>query len=347
MKTALIILLLLPCAVLAHHSRIEFADGEIHEIEGEVLTVFWRNPHAHFTIRAENGDGAGAIWDLESADIVTLNRRGVPQDAVKVGDRIRAAGFRSSRRQNILDITNVLLPGGREVVFTPRAEPRWSDEAIGAVSGEEDAGLNQVAEGSPGIFRVWTRTQTNLPELGELPLTEAALAAHVAFDPLADDPILTCSAPGMPRSITFAGPHPIEFFDEDDEIVLRMEYFNHVRTIHMSPAADADAQVPTPLGYSVGRWEGDTLVVTTTRVSWPYFDLNAPLLGFPQSEAVEIIERFNLRDAGNELAYDLTVTDPGTFTEPLMLTDYLVWRAQPGMEREPYDCIVNADLRDQ
>lgn len=345
MKTVFSLLWLLPCTVAAHHSRIEFADAEIHEIEGEVLTVFWRNPHAHFTVRTDDGDGA--TWDLESADIVTLSRRGVPRDAVRVGDRIRAAGFRSSRRENILDITNVLLPGGMEVVFTPRSEPRWSDDAIGAVGGDEATEVAQGAAEPPGIFRVWTRTRTNLPELDELPLTAAARAAQEAFDPLADDPILTCSAPGMPRSMTFAGPHPIEFFEEDDEIVLRMEYFDRVRTIHMSPTASAEAQPATPLGFSVGRWEGTTLVVTTTRVSWPYFDLNAPLLGFPQSEAVEIVERFNVRDDGNELAYDLTVTDPVTFTEPLVLTDYLIWRAQPGIEREPYDCVVNTDLREQ
>ena len=101
------------------------------------------------------------------------------------------------------------------------------------------------------------------------------------------------------------------------------------------------------MGHSAGRWEGDTLVVTTTRVGWPYFDLNAPLLGFPQSEAVRIVERFKLRDGGRELGYDLQVTDPGTFTEPLALTDYLIWRAEPGMAREPYDCIVNSDLRAQ
>ena len=342
----LLVLALLPWPVSAHHSRIEFADNEIHEIEGQVVTVFWRNPHAHFTVRTDNGDGTGATWDLESADIVTLNRRGVPADVVKVGDRIRVAGFRSTRRENILDITNVLLPVGTEVVFSPRAEPRWADDIIGVGAAGSHEGTNAAAAASDsaGIFRVWTRTQTNLPELGELPLTEAALAAHAAFDPLADDPILRCSAPGMPRSMTFAGPHPIEFFDEGDDIVLRMEYFNHVRRIHMRPAASAEEQPATPLGYSAGRWDGDTLVVTTTRVSWPYLDLNAPLLGFPQSEAVEIVERFNLRGGGKELAYDITVTDPGTFTEPLMLTDYLIWRAQPGIERESYDCVVNTEL---
>ena len=239
-------------------------------------------------------------------------------------------------------ITNVLLPSGTEVVFSPRAGARWSDDTIGVTSTDDSTTVAETSD--DGIFRVWTRTQTNLPELADLPLTDSARAAFDAYDPLTDDPILSCAAPGMPRSMTFSGPHPIEFFDEEDEIVLRLEYFNRVRRINMSPSLDADEQPATPLGYSVGRWEGATLVVTTTRVNWPYFDLNAPLLGFPQSEAVEIIERFKLRENGIELAYDITVTDPATFTEPLALTDYLVWRAQPGIRRETYDCIINADL---
>ena len=74
---------------MGHHSRVEFADGAIQEIEGEVVTVFWQNPHAHFTIKTVGGDGVEAIWDLESADIVTLNRRGVPRDAGRVGERLR------------------------------------------------------------------------------------------------------------------------------------------------------------------------------------------------------------------------------------------------------------------
>ncbi len=345
MKTTLRMLLvlpILPCTVLAHHSRIEFSDSEIHEIEGEVVTVFWRNPHAHFTLRTDGGNGTEAIWDLESADIVTLGRRGIPRESVRVGERIRVAGFRSSRRENILDITNVLLSNGTEVVFSTRAGPRWSADIIGVTGADDNA---TVAEASDdGIFRVWTRSQTNLPELAGLPLTGSARAAFDAYDPLTDDPILSCGAPGMPRSMTFSGPHPIEFFDEEDEIVLRLEYFNRVRRINMNPTADADEQPATPLGYSVGRWEGDALGVTTTRGNWPYFDLNAPLSGFPQSEAVEIIERFKLRENGTELAYDITVTDPETFTEPLALTDYLVWRAQPGIRREIYDCIINADL---
>ena len=239
MRTALSVVLLLPWALDAHHSRIEFADGAVHEIQGEVLSVFWRNPHAHFTVRA---DGDGVVWDVESADVVTLTRRGVPADAVQVGDRVRVAGLRSARRDTILDATNLLVPDGTEIVFRPGTAPRWSDAAIGAVGGE--AAAAPAGAGAPGLFRVWTRTATNLPALDELPLTPAALAAHRAFDPLADDPILACSAPGMPRSMTFAGPHPIEFFEAEGAIVLRMEYFNSVRTIHMAAAAAAPTRRP-------------------------------------------------------------------------------------------------------
>ena len=123
----LLILALLQYNALAHHSRIEFADNEIHEIEGEVLTVFWESPHAHFALRTDSG----AIWNLETVGILSLDRRGIPRDTAQVGERIKVAGFRSSRRENILDITNVLLPNGTEVVFTPQAGPRWSDDITG------------------------------------------------------------------------------------------------------------------------------------------------------------------------------------------------------------------------
>ncbi|HEY5622226.1 MAG TPA: hypothetical protein VIV14_00585 [Gammaproteobacteria bacterium] len=270
----------------------------------------------------------------------------MPADAVRIGDRIKAAWVRSARRDNILDINNVLASSGTVIIFRPGSEPRWSNDFVGAVGGEAEEPAAAVSDAS-GVFRVWTRTRTNLPELEALPLTEVAHAPYNEFDPLADDPVLDCTIPGMPRSMTFTGPHPIEFVDGNSEIVLRLEYFNGVRTIHREEPSGATVRPATPMGYSVARWQGDSLVVTTTRVNWPYFDLNAPLPGFPQSEAVEIVEQLKLRDGGNELAYDITVTDPDTFTEPLELMNYLVWRAVPGIQLESFDCVVNPDLTER
>ena len=191
----------LPLAAPAHHSRMEFSRNEIREIEGEVVSVFWRNPHVHARVRTEGG----ALWDLEGADIVTLDRRGLPREIVKVGDQVRAAGFASTRRDNFLDITNVLLPSGTEAVFSRLTEPRWSDDTVGRTPAADatapDVSLAAAAS-ERGIFRTWQRIRINLPELSELPLTEEALSVghHAAYEPLADDPLLSCTtSPACPE----------------------------------------------------------------------------------------------------------------------------------------------------
>lgn len=338
-----------PLSATGHHSRAEFSQNILEEIEGVVVGVFWRNPHVHLSVRNVAEDGSEKTWQLEGVDIVTLDRRGIPRDAVRVGDRVRATGYRSNRREDWLDVTRVLVPDGTEILFALNTEPIWSDVFLGPGAGM-GSGATSLSDNpeADDIYRVWTRTGTNLPIFEDLPLTEAALAAHADYDPLVDDPLLDCEYPGMPRAMTFAGPHPIEFAEGDGEIRLEMEYFNLVRTIHMGvgePPAPAPA---TPMGYSVGHWEGETLVVTTTRIDYPYFDIywrgptrdTASMIGFPQSEEVNIVERFNLDSGNGELTYDITITDPLTLTEPLTLSGYLVWQYQPDMRVEPFECVV-------
>ena len=92
-------------------------------------------------------------------------------------------------------------------------------------------------------------------------------------------------------------------------------------------------QTPTPLGYSAGHWEDGALVVHTTRVNWPYFDSSGSV---PQSAAVEITERFTVREAEHQLVYQRNVSDPATFTGPVSQTVVLEWR--PDLVVEPFDC---------
>ena len=344
-----LVIVLLPLSAVGHHSRAEFNQNIIEEIEGEVVGVFWRNPHVHLSVRSVAEDGSEKIWQLEGVDIVTLDRRGIPRNAVAVGDRVRATGFRSNRRDDYLDVERVLVPDGTEILFRLNTEPIWSDAVLGGGGGVAASATG--ASGNPvadDIYRVWTRAETNLPVFEDLPLTEAALAAHADYDPLADDPLLDCEYPGMPRAMTFAGPHPIAFVEGDGEIRLEMEYFNLVRTIHMDVAEPSKMEPATPMGHSVGRWEGDTLVVTTTRIDYPYFDIywrgptpdTASMIGFPQSDEVRIVERFNLDSANAELTYDITISDAMTLTEPITLSRYLVWQFRPDTRIEPFECVV-------
>src|SRR4029079_12728870 len=97
-----------------------------------------------------------------------------------------------------------------------------------------------------------------------------------------------------------------------------IEEYDLVRTIHMNQTAAPRGTKPTPLGYSVGKWEGTALVVTTTAISYPWFDQ----AGIPQSDQSVLVERFTPTADGSRLDYTVTVTDPVNFTKPVTLNRY-------------------------
>ena len=102
----------------------------------------------------------------------------------------------------------------------------------------------------------------------------------------------------------------------------------------LSADASAADQPPSHVGFSTGRWEDNTLVVTTTGIDEPFFDD----VGTPQSEDVEIVERFELTETADRLDYTAVVTDPGTFTEPATLAG--AWHWNPGEEIKPFQCAL-------
>ena len=161
-------------------------------------------------------------------------------------------------------------------------------------------------------------------------LASAAQAARAAWDPYADMPALRCIAPGMPNAMH--SPYPVEFIDEGDQIRLRIEEWEATRLIDMV-AGDVPADAPrSRLGYSVGRWEGDTLVVETRRVEFPYLDD----FGTPMSEEVQMRERFTLSEDGTHLDYELIITDPQNLIEPAVWVGAWTW--VPGKQIMPYEC---------
>ena len=150
---------------------------------------------------------------------------------------------------------------------------------------------------------------------------------------MTDDPQLGCQPLGMP-GVMFS-PHPIEFLERGGDVILRLEEWDHTRTIFMNRDFSAAIPPPTIVGSSVGRWEDDTLVVTTGNIGYSYMDE----FGTPQSEAVELVERFTLTADEQYLDWTATVTDPGTLTEPFVAFT-IRWEWVPGEEIQPYDCAV-------
>ena len=309
---------LLGSGAVAHHASAPFYDhSRVIEVEGEITEVLWQNPHILFKMRAEDGQE----WDIETTSVSVLRRWGLDADVVRPGTSVRLAGSAGRLSDTAMWVTNMLLSSGEEILFA--STPRWSDQTIG-----EDLRGEVTANADLGLFRVWTSATRLWNE--DYPLTDYAREARAAWHPIENEPTANCAPKGM--AFIMENPYPMEFVDNGDEILLRIEEYDLVRTIHLDEEAALEETASTLLGHSVGRWDGDTLVVETTRIDYPHFDKT----GIPQTEAVRNLEHFALSEDGSTLLYTVTVTDPEIFTEPVVMTKQWVWR--PGETVEPYDC---------
>ena len=129
-----------------------------------------------------------------------------------------------------------------------------------------------------------------------------------------DDPTSTCHPIGAPAIDTV--PIPYKIIQTPNLVVILYEGDTVYRQIFTDGRKHAETTIPSWMGYSVGRWEGDTLVVETTGFndkSW------LDRIGHTHSDAMKVTERFHRRDLGH-LDVTITIDDPKTFTRPITFT---------------------------
>jgi hypothetical protein len=152
------------------------------------------------------------------------------------------------------------------------------------------------------------------------------------------DPEGYCLPPGGPRMM--ATPYPMEIIQQPEHkrIIMIFEGATHIwREIYMDgrPHPVGDALNPTYLGHSVGRWEGDTLVVDGVGFNegtWLDF------FGHPHTDMLHVVERFTRRDK-NTLHYEATIDDPGAYTKPFTVAWDIPWSEKD--ELKEYICQEN------
>ena len=325
-------LLSLPVVASAHHSRAEFSD-DVTELTGELVRVFWRNPHAGLDILVRDEAGNEEQWRIETfGSPNTMSRWGVGREFFSVGEQVTVAGSVSTRRDRYMLGTNVLFENGMEAILGATMSPVWSDNYIGGrdSSDRDLSNTAAVAAENRGLFRNWSIPGWTIGVHRHYPYTEEAEAAMAIWDPVTA-PVNRCETPGMP--FPMSTPLSIELIDNGETITMNVEYFGIRRTVHMDDAVDSTTIAPSPLGYSVGRWEGGTLVVETTRIDYPYFNT----AGAPQSRDVRVVERFELSDDQAEMTFHMTVYDDVTFTEPATYRRPYVALGEPFI---PLDCTL-------
>ncbi len=334
-RSILVWLSAIPVSAIAHHGiSAKFDTQASIEITGEINEVTWRNPHVLFTINVTDDDGQQALWSAETLSNSMMRKNAISQDVLRPGQQVIIAGLPSLYGENDIYPTNMLLADGREIVFNGTVEPRWSDAVVGR-SGPNNAQEGDTSVPELGIFRVWSSTSATPAYYSSLNFDSNPLSARARTRPEGErrdqgTTATECSPKGMPSAM--AAPYPIEFVQQGEDIVLRMEEYDAVRIIRMNAGSNSDALPPALLGNSTGRWEGDTLVVTTKNVSSPSMGGGVRI-----SPAAEFVERFTASPDGSQLNYTMTITDASMLDEPVELTKF--WLYVPGVTVQTYGCI--------
>ena len=332
-------LLSFPMALAAHHSTPE--DPTSITIEGVLSGVVWANPHIQFQVSTIDQDGRAQEWTLEQPGATSMLRAGIGEELFVIGSPVRVSGpTLRNRTQHMIGWHMLFLETDLEVLLVVNRSPTpiWSDRTIGSGTNDLFSVTGSVPTGRESLFRVWTWRpsggfwMTNGPD--SFPLNNAAreIADDWDIGDPSDNTVLRCIPPGMPA--TMGDPHPIEFIDLGDVIEIHMEEFDQIRRIHLGGAENPAFVETSPLGYSVGRWEGDTLIVDTSRIDSQYLTRS----GVPMSEDVSIEERFSVDAPNGQLRYTLRITDPVYLTESFVHEQIWNWHENTTLQR--YDCLV-------
>jgi hypothetical protein len=141
-----------------------------------------------------------------------------------------------------------------------------------------------------------------------------------------------CVPNGMPGIMRL--PYPLEFTYSPGRVNILIETYSQVRRIYVDGRALPEDPDPAFNGHSVGRWDGDTLVIETIGVH----PMVSVLPGLHATENTRFVERIT-RVAPDRLVDEITLIDPGLFAEPYVMTQ--TYALQPDWEMREYVCQEN------
>ena len=204
-------------------------------------------------------------------------------------------------------------PGSGAAKGTPDLSGTW-DRPGAAKESPAGAGFTQNAQQRQGILPRQAFTKEE-PPMQPWAAEKFKLAREGKPDLYEDgrdelDPSYNCFPPGTPRVFTI--PRPFEIRQFPDQVLLLFETDHSVRRIYMDGRGHPEGYPITWMGHSIGKWDGDTLVVDTVAINDKTW-LDA--LGHPHSDALHVVERFR-RVNHDTLEIDFLFDDPKAYTKP-------------------------------
>ena len=144
------------------------------------------------------------------------------------------------------------------------------------------------------------------------------------------DPEIKCYMPGVPRATYM--PHPFQIVQARNTILMAYEFAGASRIVRMTKTEDAP--IDSWMGWSRGRWEGETLVVDVSGFNdQTWFDR----AGNFHSEALHVVERYTMID-NDHIVYEATIEDQNVFTRPWKISMPLYRRIEKNVQLLQFRC---------
>ena len=323
-------------------------------LQGAVTRIDWVNPRAYIFI-----DTNAANWAIEIGNPLELESSGWSRNQVRPGDTVTVEANPAHGQTKTAFAKSVALTRTGQKLFTitkrptvasATPAPRWPDARVrlgpapglkgywgaASVSGLTEKAATPIAMDASGLLK----NLSDMDRVAPFQPWAKALYEYRQRNLLRDDPAVRCMPPGGPRQ--FHTPNGFQFVEQRElgRILVLLGGGNHNwRIIYTDgrPLSPADEVVTGYYGTSVGKWEGDTLVVESTGYNENFWFTNG---GLPHTEALRLTERFT-RTSLNSLRYEVTVNDPRAYTRSWTGGWTVQWVA--GKDMEEFFCEENAE----
>lgn len=280
--------------------------AQVGSIQGNVIDPLG-SPLVNATVQAKNS-ASGALYQATTLTKGEYTVAGLPAGAYEVAVMVR--GGRRYVQQN------VAVEPGKPL----RLDIRLKDDGQLGTIGDNylsafaldkrpvPAGpAPKALDGKPDLSGVWgptTPVDNGNPE--PLPWAAAEIKRRAENHGI-DIPTGRC----LPWGSVLDGPFPIKFIQSPSVIIILMEDVFSYRQIFMDGRSHPKDGDPTWMGHSIGRWDGDTLVIDTANFN----DKSWSPAGRPHTEKFHLTERIRRPDLGH-LEIETTIEDPGTYAKP-------------------------------
>jgi hypothetical protein len=308
--------------ITAHHGPGNFDRQREITLDGVVTRFLWASPHVYIDLRTSNTGNETETWSIEGSPPSALARIGWSRESLVDGDRVtviafppRDPGRKAAAAKSVLKADGTLLSFPQSPADTPRLpEPFVAPDLSGHWLLRFDPVLVSQSV-DPGSS--WA-------------LTEKGIEAVENFDPNVDMPAKDCISESVPFIMLF--PDMLEIELGEDIVLIRQE--DQIdRIVYMGLESHEGAQ-PSHQGHSIGRWEGEDLVVDTRHFSDHRIGNG---IGLPSGSQKHLIERFALTPDGTSLDYTYRLEDGEFLAEPVTGNLRLTYRPDLPFVNVPCD----------